>query len=124
MNLQTFRAGIVRTTPPGTVLDNPGRGTSSVLSYSSAGITYLRGRSKIYVAFADLFAAYSRFKGDRVSATDLKAFSPPVFDSKGTPPGHSCNCTFLFLLLQNLGLASSTHGRGVRGDPYCVDIPA
>jgi len=124
MNLQAFRAGRVRAAPPGTVLDNRGRGTSSILSYPSAGIMYLRGRSKIYVAFADLFAAYVRFKCDRESATDLKVFSPSAFDWKGTSPGLSCSCTFLFLLLQNLGLASSIHGRGVRGDPYGVDISA
>ena len=124
MDFRTFQSEIKQKAPPGTVFKNLGRGTSTIVSYSNVGVSYMRRQSIIYVQFADLYGAYQKFKGTRVNSTDLKALAPSVFDSKADAPGHSCNCTFLFLLLQRLGIIQNIYGRGVRGDPYSADILA
>ncbi len=84
--------------------------------------TYIRGKSTIYVSFKDLFDAFKHFRGARVTSSDLQQFRPWVFDSSAVKPGHSCNCTFLFLVCERLGLSSRIRGRGVRGNPYYVDF--
>jgi hypothetical protein len=109
--------------PSGYMFDNPGGGTSRILSVDEKAITYLRRNSSIRVQFADLFRAYDQFKGRKVSSTDLRGFAPAVFDSNARPAGHSCNCTFLFHLLQRLSLTDGPlEGRGVRGDPFSISI--
>jgi hypothetical protein len=51
----------------------------------------------------------------------LKKFRPTVFDSSQN--GHSCNCTFLFIIFSKLNLLEGNiEGRGVRGDPFYVEI--
>ena len=122
MTLNQFKRRIEQAVPVGTVFENPGGGTSKIAGYSDAKISYVRGTSKIYVTFKDLFAAYSYFKGQRVSASDLQSFAPAVFDSSAKPAGHACNCTFLFLLLRRLNLAGEIEGSGVRGSPYAVKV--
>jgi len=57
-----------------------------------------------------------------MSSVDLKTDNPSVFDSQARPAGHSCNCTFLFMVLHQMGIASNVHGRGVRGNPFYVDV--
>lgn len=120
MTEQHFIDMIVRNLPAGTVFDNPGGGTSSVLSVSRDIIEYQRGNSKIRVRLRDLFTAYEKFQGLAVTSIDLGHAWPEIFDSHARPGGHSCNCTFLYSLLQHLGLAGPTSGRGVRGDPFRV----
>ena len=120
MNLDEFKRRIEHTIPIGTVFQNPGGGISEITGYSDQKISYVRGTSTIYVTFGGLFSAYRYFKGERVSATDLKSFAPQIFDSTATPAGHSCNCTFLFMLLSHLNLAGKIEGQGVRGDPFFV----
>jgi hypothetical protein len=124
MNFSTFTRQMQAAIPVGTILDNPGGGTSEILSYSSEGVSYRRGRSTIYVSLRDLYEGYAKFRGRRVSSLDLKVVAPSVFDSQARPAGHSCNCTFLFLALQEMGLVTNIYGRGVRGDPYFVDLSA
>lgn len=108
--------------PIGSRFENPGGGTSLITSFTPGKVAYKRGNSTIYVAFEDLYSAYSHFKGSVVTSTDLKTFLPSVFDSAARPAGHSCNCTFLFEVLERVGLADELSGRGVRGDPFKVEI--
>lgn len=107
--------------PLGYEFDNPGGGTSRILDIDASAIAYLRGVSRIRVSLSDLYEACERFRGQRVSSTDLRRFAPSVFDSTARPAGHSCNCTFLFHLLQKLNLTDGNlEGAGVRGNPYSV----
>jgi len=123
MNKQYFISHVMDKLPVGTVLNNPSKGTSVVKSYTEKNIYYVRGISTISVGYSELYDAYRHFKGKVVSASDLKRYNPHVFDSQGKQPGHSCNCTFLFLILGELGLIDGVHGQGVRGNPYYVKIP-
>jgi hypothetical protein len=122
MDLDTFLTSIKRVFPVGTVIDNPGGGTSTIVGFSDRHASYKRGRSTISVAFADLHEAYSHFRGEEVTSTDLREFRPSVFDSAARPAGHSCNCTFLFRLLEGLRLSGQIDGSGVRGNPYSVRV--
>ncbi len=123
MTLEEFAASLKEAIPLGSVLENPGGGTSTITNYTQAFITYRRGKSSISVSYEKLFHAYLAHKGRKVSASDLKQFAPSVFDSTARPAGHSCNATLLFLMLNRLGLSSEIGGSGVRGDPYFVSIP-
>lgn len=122
MNLGLFAAKIRSTVPVGTVFENPGGGTSEILKVTETVITYRRGKSTISVSIENLFNAYASFQGQKVSSSALKVFAPSVFDSKGRPAGHSCNATFLFLILQHIGVAGDLGGNGVKGAPYFVHI--
>lgn len=123
MNLEQFKREIKTRIQVGTILGNPGKGTSVISSLSDTEISYIRGISIIYVSFQDLFDVLKHFSGNRVTSTDLKSYKPSVFDSKARRPGHSCNCTFLFMVLKRLGISSKIGGRGIKGDPYFVEIP-
>ena len=121
MTEQDFINQVLHTLPLGYQFYNPGGGTSRISGIDTSVVIYIRGKSKIRVCVADLFNAYDHFKGQRVSSTNLRNFAPAVFDSNARPAGHSCNCTFLFHLLQRLDLAEGILvGRGVRGDPYSL----
>lgn len=113
---KAFRASI----PVGTIFYNPGGGTSHILSYTDSKVCYLRGKSRIYVQLRDLYSAYKQFCGGQMSSADLRTFKPVVFDSAARPGGHSCNCTFLFLSLEQLGLVDRIYGEGVSGNPFFV----
>jgi hypothetical protein len=67
-----------------------------------------------------MFDAYARFKGGQMSSSDLKKIKPAVFDSQARPAGHSCNCTFLFMVLKEIGLITRIQGNGVSGNPFFV----
>ena len=122
MTLVEFVSALKSSVPVGAVLDNPGGGTSKIIDYSQSFVTYHRGRSAIRVSYESLFKAYAAFKGRQVSSSDLKQFDPSVFDSAARPAGHSCNATFLFLVLGELGMSSEISGSGVNGGPYFVAI--
>ena len=123
MTRQEFIHAARQAFPSGYEFDNPGGGTTRILSVDAIGIAYRRGNSRISVQFADLYSAYERFKGRQVSSTDLRRFSPSVFDSNARPADHSCNCTFLFHVLQRLAVTDGPlEGRGVRGDPFSISI--
>lgn len=120
MDFKTFRLLLKDSIPVGTVLQNPGGGTSIIVSYSDSKISYKRGSSTINVSFRDLFDAYSHFRGRQVSSSDLEEFAPSIYSSKD---GHHCNCTFLFMVLCRLPLVVGIEGRGVKGSPFYVSIP-
>lgn len=108
--------------PAGSVINNPGGGTSTITGYSETNASYIRGHSKITVAFSELYDTYFHFLGCQVSSSELKALRPAIFDSAARPAGHSCNCTFLFCLLEKLNLSGPISGSGVRGSPYTVAV--
>ena len=107
------------------VFNNPsGKGTSIIQCVNNESITYRRANSKITVKFDALYKAYKEFSGKDCTSNDLKRDFPDVFDSFARPSGHSCNCTFFFMLLklEKLGLVNNINGRGVAGDPFWVHI--
>jgi hypothetical protein len=106
--------------PEGTVLNNPGRGTTTVVWCDEERLCYQRGQSRFYVRLSDLHNAYSRHIGKNMTTVDLKAFAPHVFDSSAK--GHNCNATVLMLALREMGLASQIFGRGQRGSPFGVTV--
>lgn len=120
MNYMDFKQRVKASIPQGTILVNPGGGTSTIVSYSTESVTYRRGNSEITVSFHDLFNVMEKFKGGRMSSSDLKRAKPSVFDSSARPAGHSCNCTFLFMVLKEIGIVKHISGRGVSGDPFFV----
>jgi len=122
MDFSEFKQRVHESIPKGTILDNPGGGTSTILSYPPDAVSYRRGNSTMYVSLRDLFDGYVRFKGGHMSSSDLKVINPSVFDSQARPAGHSCNCTFLFMLLQKIGVVTHIQGCGVRGNPFFVDL--
>ena len=122
MDRRKFAGKVRQNLPVGTIMKNPGRGTSEVTSYTDTKIAYRRGNSTMYVSLEDLYLAYKKFQGQYVTASDLKSYKPRVFDSSARPAGHSCNCTFLFLLLNRLGLAGDIQGAGKRGNPFGIRI--
>jgi hypothetical protein len=106
--------------PVGVVLDNPGGGTSTVLSHDAERVCYRRGGSRFYVPLRELHEAYIRFSGQEVTTRSLKDYSPEVFDS--ARGGHNCHATFLFLALQRMNLSGEIWGRGRIGSPFGVTI--
>lgn len=123
MNRIQFISSVTANCPVGAVFKNPGGGTSTIKSVTQNNICYERGNSSITVSLLDLFNTYFHYKGKQVSCSDLKQYCPSVFDSKAKPPGHDCNCTFLFLVLKNIGVIQTINGAGVRGNPYSITIP-
>jgi len=122
MTVDEFSAVVRAVFPVGEIIANPGGGTSTIKRYSSSAVTYVRKRSSMSVTFRDLHAAYRKFSGRTVSSSDLRKFKPSVFDSAARPAGHSCNCTFLFCVLERLNLSSQIVGSGVAGKPFAVTI--
>jgi len=116
MTLEQFEHALRQELPAGTVLQNPGGGTSTVMKYTESKVVYKRGQLAIYVKTKDLYDAYCRFAGEEVTTNDLKEHSPQVFDSSEN--GHNCNCTFLIMALNRIGIASAIDGTGRRGDPF------
>ncbi len=75
--------------PVGLALENPGGGTSVVAASDADRVCYVRGRSRMCVTLHELYRAYAHFSGGRVTTTDLKGFTPSVFDSDES--GHNCH---------------------------------
>jgi hypothetical protein len=106
--------------PEGTVLNNPGGGTSTVLWVDDGRVCYQRGKSRFYVGLRDLYSAFMHFAGGDVTTRQLKDYSPGVFDS--AQRGHNCHCTFLFLALQQMGAVQEIWGHGHAGSPFGATI--
>ena len=122
MDCEQFRQRMMEAVPVGTVLRNPGGGTSEIISYGSKNVTYRRGRSDIGVSVAALYDAVDTFCGKKLDSGMLREYRPRVFHSKHS--GHSCNCTFLFMVLKAMGVINEIEGKGVAHHPYWVRIPA
>lgn len=117
-----FKTTLQSAVPVGTILQNPGGGTSEVVCISDEVITYRRGNTNMKVSLQNLFDAYWNFRGRAMSSTELRKFRPFVFDFSAGPAGHSCNCTFLFLVLQRLGIVNAIEGKGISGNPFFVNV--
>lgn len=112
---------IVKNVFVGDIFNNPGGGTSTIINISSSFIQYLRGNSKIKIFMDDIEDVYKNFKGKQVSTSMLKDFKPKVFDSSKN--GHSCNTTFIFIILNHIGLLQGgINGSGKKGNPFYVTI--
>ena len=109
-----FRSQIEGLLPPGTVMQNPGGGITTIKGYSSRNVQYIRGKSPIGISIADLFSAYVNFRGKQVSSRDLNDYNARVFGRAG----HPCNCTFLFMVLTRLGLTDGIWGEGKSRQPF------
>jgi len=120
MTYEQFDEAIRESLPLGLVLENPGRGSSTIVRCTATHITYLRGKCSICVNIRNLYEAYWRFVGTTVKTSDLKRFAPAVFDSSAN--GHNCNATFLLMVLKEIGLASAIEGSGRRGDPFFASV--
>ena len=103
----------------GDIMNNPGRGPSEILAITDTAIWYRRGSSPIHLKIMHILRAYKHFSGSRVSSRELNDLMPQVFGKTG---GHTCNVTFLLLVLGRAGLASPISGRGVAGDPFAADF--
>lgn len=105
----------------GMVFDNPGGGTSEIVSISNERIVYKRGNSKLYLKIQDFADVYEKFASMKCTTNDIKAFNPKVFCSGGN--GHGCHCTFIFIILDYLQLLKNgICGNGKVGDPFYVEI--
>ena len=122
MNADDFSAKLRSCIGAGQVLTNPGGGRNKVISVDEEKTTYKRGKSRFYFPIDVLYMTYSRFSGNSVSSTDLKAYLPHMFDSKKN--GHSCHCTFFLMVLREMNIVPAIDGRGRRGDPFNVEIPS
>jgi hypothetical protein len=122
MEYEKFFDAIKHALPPGTVLKNPGKGSSTIEPYTDTQMVYKRGDSTIYVEMRAFHDAYMKFSGKRVTSNDLKIYNPEVFDVDSN--GHSCNCTMLFMTLRALRIALTIKGTGKRGDHFWITIPA
>lgn len=123
MNYEAFVRSLTENLPEGLVMDNPGRGTSTVMWCDGERICYKRGRgARLYVDLRHLYEGYRQHAGRRMTTNDLKVMAPGVFDSKQN--GHSCHCTFLFMALRRMDVVDEVQGAGRAGDPFWVSLPA
>lgn len=120
MTKKEFETAIFKSIHEGQVFRNPLRGTSTIVEIDSNRVRYNRGKSIISLTIGDMYKAYAKFAGKDASSSDLRAFNPELYDSK--QGGHSCHCSFLFLVLSAMGLATGIQGGGARGDPFWVHI--
>ncbi len=119
--MASFKEQVLKRIVPGMVFQNPGGGTSTMVSVSDEALCYKRGHSDIYVKLEDLEDAYNKYRGFMVHTTTLKTYRPDVFSSKHS--GHDCNCTFLFQILVYLDLTQNgILGAGTSGDTFHVKI--
>jgi len=120
MNQDAFSLALVSSLPVGTVLENPGGGTSEVVVSGPDRICYKRQNTRMCIQISLLFDVYERYRGRAVSSNELRELVPKVFDSKRS--GHSCHCTFLFMAFQRIGLAGEIFGEGKRGSPFGIQV--
>jgi hypothetical protein len=103
----------------GQEFNNLRRGTSKIYDKNDKHIVYIRGKSKIEIKTYDISDAFDLFKGKNCSSSDLRQWRPYIFDSKHN--GHSCNCTFLFMLWRNANLIEGNiQGGGKSRNPFFV----
>lgn len=102
----------------GTVLDNPEKGTSTILPYSSGDICYQRGKSPFSLPLRETFDVYTKYKGKTCTSNDLKEFRPKLF----SPKRHGCNCSFFFMVLHEIGLCSDIRRESHGNSPFCAEI--
>jgi hypothetical protein len=112
--------------PVGVVLENPGGGTSTVLSHTETRIYYKRGDSPFHMDYDDLHDAYQRFTGEPVTTSNLKDYAPAIFDQPHG--GTTVTARFFCLPWYRWGLPSQFGGAArpvIRSEspfhPTCVN---
>jgi hypothetical protein len=119
MKFEDFVSLMKENTVPGKVLNNPGGGTSIVLTYTRYGnIRYQRSNSSISMSIEEAFKAYEKFKGTMCTTNDLKKFSPKTFSSIR----HGCNSTFFLMALKEMQLCDEIKGEGESNSPFYAKI--
>ena len=63
MDFSTFKTRCKAALPVGIILNNPGGGTSEVVSYRPEHVTYRRGTSRMQGPLVDFFDAYLKYSG-------------------------------------------------------------
>ncbi|OAN16479.1 hypothetical protein A3K86_10805 [Photobacterium jeanii] len=117
MDRVSFESLFRQSVPVNSVFSNPGGGTSTVCKIGDDRVVYKRGSSRMTLLLDDLYLVYKELEvNTKVSSSDLKQLKPSVFDS--TKNGHSCNCTFVFTVLNQMGISNDIGGKGVRGNPF------
>lgn len=102
----------------GDVLQNPGGGTSEIISFTETAIRYRRGNSDISLKYESINSAYENFKGQKVSASDLADF-----DIEFSERRHHCNATFFLMLMDKCELSKGgIQGEGIAGNPFYLDL--
>lgn len=114
MEDREFRRRIEASISIGDVLPNPGGGTSTITKIDDKGIHYRRGKSVMLLKWGIFYGAYRQFCGRLVDTGDLRSFDNSFDSQARDPAGHSCNCTFAFMLLERAGLADRAVKRGRR----------
>lgn len=104
----------------GTILNNPKKGTSTVVKYEGDVLIYMRGKTKYRVNLIELAKTYENFKGTTVTTSDLGKYNPNVFGKKGT--AHACNRSFFLILMQKIGFTKKISGKGRAGDPFRIQL--
>jgi hypothetical protein len=123
MNSNSFLEKIRKIIYIGKIFDNPGGGTSEIIAVNENNVlTYRRGDSNIAINISEIHNIYNSFYGGKCSSNDLKKYAPHIFDSNARPAGHSCNCTFVFLLFEKMGITDKIEGKGIKGSPFYVNI--
>lgn len=122
MDAITFSKKIRVSFPVGAIFQNPGGGTSTIVSLLGDRLAYRRGKSTMRILYSDLYEAYLLSKGARLDSRLLRQFKPWIFDSAARPAGHSCHCTMLMMLLHGMGLSGPILGSGRVGNPFYVDV--
>lgn len=123
MELSAFRARIEANIAVGGVLPNPGGGTSTITRIEDKGVRYRRGKSIMLLRWEIFYRAYRHFCGRFVDTGDLKAFDNSFDSAARDPAGHSCNCTFAFMLLERAGLADGIVKQGRRFGTHFLQAP-
>ena len=97
MNLEMFKRAIIQKIPEGTILKNPLKGVTEIVSYTDDKIEYRRGEWKPKICFYELYNAVIHYQGKCLSSRELTQFSP-VFAA------HECHCSVLFMLITEIGI--------------------
>jgi len=118
MEFEQFLKIAQDTLPVSKVLQNPVKGTSIIKAFNNETIYYKRLNSTLYINIHNMFDAYKKFAGKTCTTTDLKKWRQNVFSQSA----HSCNCTFLFSALYEMGLSTKQRKSDAFYRPYCVDI--
>lgn len=105
----------------GDILYTPNHAEKRICSVTDEVIIYEHDRSRVRFFMADIVSAYERFQGYRVSSSDLRSFSPHIFDSK--QGGHSCNAIFFQMIMVRCGLTDGDiQGAGLAGKPFYIQL--
>ncbi len=104
-------------------LGNPGGGISTLVSVGPDKLSYIRGKSRMYLPYETIFNVLEKYPRGILTTNNLRQFEPSIFDQKHG--GHNCNCTFLLSVLTKLQFTEGgIQGMGQSGCPFFVKMRA